>query len=57
MQQTAKILPTDDVVLSPKPSDWQGLLDVVRKNQDEDLLIERRQTPRLQRDPFEGSNA
>lgn len=44
---------TGDVVLSRKPQDWQGLLDVVAQNKDEDLLIERRQT-RARRDPFEG---
>ncbi len=32
------------VVLSRKPPDWQGLLDVVAQNKDDDLLIERRQT-------------
>lgn len=44
---------TGDVVLSRKPVDWQGLLDVVAQNTDEDLLIERRQT-RTRRDPFDG---
>jgi antitoxin VapB len=46
---------TGDVVLSRKPSDWQGLLDVVAHNKDDDLLIERRsanQAP-VRRDPFE----
>jgi antitoxin VapB len=43
---------TGDVVLSRKPSDWQGLLDVVAFNASEDLLIERRQT-RARRDPFD----
>ena len=42
-----------DVVLSRKPTDWQGLLDVVALNKDEDLLIERRQSS-ARRDPFEG---
>ena len=43
---------TGDVVLSRKPSDWQGLLDAVALNASEDLLIELRQTgPR--RDPFD----
>lgn len=52
---------TGDVVLSRKPTDWQGLLDVVALNQDDDLLIERRQTQgdqgdrRDRRDPFQGS--
>lgn len=32
---------TGDVVLSRKPFDWQGLLEVVAQNKDEDLLIER----------------
>ena len=45
---------TGDVVLSRKPTDWQGLLDVVAQNKDEDLVVERRQTHSL-RDPFEGS--
>lgn len=44
---------TGDVVLSRKPADWQGLLDAVALNQDEDLLLQRRQT-RARRDPFEG---
>jgi antitoxin VapB len=46
---------TGDVVLSRKPSDWQGLLDAVALNAQEDLLIERRQAPaQPRRDPFEG---
>lgn len=44
---------TGDVVLSRRPTDWEGLLDVVAQNQGEDLLIERRQT-HARRDPFEG---
>jgi len=44
---------TGDVVLSRKPTDWQGLLDVVALNKDEDLVLERRQG-RARRDPFEG---
>jgi antitoxin VapB len=46
---------TGDVVLSRKPSDWQGLLDVVAQNKDENLLIERPQAaaPSARRDPFE----
>ncbi len=44
---------TGDVVLSRKPTDWQGLLDVVAQNKDDDLVIERRQS-RERRDPFEG---
>ena len=43
---------TGDVVLSRKPTDWQGLLDVVAQNKEDDLLIERRQT-HARRDPFE----
>jgi antitoxin VapB len=43
---------TGDVVLSRKPTDWQGLLDVVAQNKDENFLLERRQT-RARRDPFE----
>lgn len=48
---------TGDVVLSKKPSDWQGLLDAVALNAKDDLLIERRPTtkqPRPRKDPFEG---
>jgi antitoxin VapB len=51
---------TGDVVLSRKPTDWQGLLDVVALNAQDDLLIERPQnrqskTPASsRRDPFEG---
>ncbi|MBM3364524.1 MAG: AbrB/MazE/SpoVT family DNA-binding domain-containing protein [Betaproteobacteria bacterium] len=41
-----------DVVLSRKPTDWQGLIDVVKLNAEEELLIERRQT-NTRRDPFE----
>lgn len=44
---------TGDVVLSRKPTDWQGLVDAVALNQDQDLLLERRQ-PQARRDPFEG---
>ena len=44
---------TGDVVLSRKPTDWQGLLDVVALNADEDLMIERHQT-HTRRDPFAG---
>lgn len=47
---------TGDVVLSRKPTDWQGLLDAVAHNAGEDALIERRPAqPR--RDPFEGWEA
>jgi antitoxin VapB len=47
---------TGDVVLSRKPTDWQGLLDAVAQNKDEDLLIERRpaKAQDARRDPFEG---
>ena len=45
---------TGDVVLSRKPTDWQGLLDVVAQNKDEDVLIERRQT-RARRDHGDGA--
>ena len=47
---------TGDVVLSRKPVDWLGLLDVVAQNKGEDLLIERHPapTPHARRDPFEG---
>ncbi len=46
---------TGDVVLSRRPTDWQGLLDVVVRNKEDDLLIERRQT-HGRRDPFEGGD-
>jgi antitoxin VapB len=46
---------TGDVVLSRRPADWQGLLDVVVRNKEDDLLIERRQT-HGRRDPFEGGD-
>ncbi|HSV45344.1 MAG TPA: AbrB/MazE/SpoVT family DNA-binding domain-containing protein [Ramlibacter sp.] len=42
-----------DVVLSRKPEDWQGLLDAVAQNKDDDCLIERR-PPQARRDPFAG---
>ncbi len=45
-----------DVVLSRKPSDWQGLLDAVAQNKGDDFLLERKQT-RARRDPFEGWSA
>ena len=46
---------TGDVVLSKKPSDWQGLLDAVASNAQDDALIERRNTSgQTRRDPFEG---
>ncbi len=47
---------TGDVVLSRKPTDWQGLLEVVAQNKDEELLIERRPAAphHVRRDPFEG---
>lgn len=44
---------TGDVVLSRKPADWQGLLDIVALNKDEELLVQRRQSG-TRRDPFEG---
>ena len=44
---------TGDVVLSKKPADWQGLLDAVALNAQDDLLIERRPTTNQpRRDPF-----
>ncbi len=46
---------TGDVVLSRRPTDWQGLIDVVVQNKEDDLLIERRQT-HGRRDPFEGGD-
>ena len=44
---------TGDVVLSRKPTDWQGLLDAVALNTDEDFVLERRPA-QARRDPFEG---
>jgi hypothetical protein len=41
------------VVFSAKPKDWQGLLDAVAPNKDEDVPIERRQS-HASRDPFAG---
>lgn len=46
---------TGDVVLSRRPTDWQGLIDVVVQNKEDDLLIERRQS-HGRRDPFEGGD-
>jgi antitoxin VapB len=50
-----------DVILSHKPSEWQGLLDVVQQNQSEELLVTRpkrqpssRVPAQPRRDPFEG---
>jgi antitoxin VapB len=44
---------TGDVVLSRKPNDWQGLLDAVALNADDDLVLER--PPSFDpRDPLEG---
>ena len=44
---------TGDVVLSAKPTNWQGLLDAVAHNADQDFNLERRPAqPR--RDPFTG---
>lgn len=43
---------TGDVVLSRKPTDWQGLLDAVALNAQDNLTLERRQT-HTRRDPFE----
>ncbi len=45
---------TGDVVLSRKPTDWQGLLDAVAQNADQDFVMERRPTQPARRDPFEG---
>jgi antitoxin VapB len=42
-----------DVVLSRRPSDWQGLLDAVAQNKDDDFLLERR-PGQARRDPFKG---
>ena len=40
-----------DVVLSRRPPDWQGLLDAVALNKDDDFLLERR-PGQPHRDPF-----
>jgi antitoxin VapB len=45
---------TGDVVLSRKPTDWQGLLDAVALNQGDDFELERRQVG-ARRDPFAGA--
>lgn len=45
---------TGDVVLSRKPTDWQGLLDAVAQNTDLDFKLERRPAQPTRRDPFEG---
>lgn len=49
---------TGDVVLSSKPTDWQGLLDAVAQNKDEDFVLERRSAKsgadKARRDPFKG---
>ena len=42
-----------DVVLSRRPADWQGLLDAVAQNRDEDFALERRPA-KARRDPFKG---
>lgn len=44
---------TGDVVLSRKPTDWQGLLDAVALNKHDDVLLARRQT-HTRCDPFAG---
>jgi antitoxin VapB len=41
-----------DVVLSRKPSNWQGLLDVVSQNTNDEFLVERRQR-HTRRDPLQ----
>jgi len=49
---------TGDVVLSRKPSDWQGLLDAVTLNTQDDLLTtpssRRQASGQPRRDPFDG---
>jgi len=42
---------TGDVVLSRRPNNWDDLIELVRKNADQDLSIPRRQIREL-RDPF-----
>jgi len=48
---------TGDVVLSRKPTDWQGLLEAVAQNKDEDFVLERSAksgADKARRDPFKG---
>ena len=45
---------TGDVVLSKKPSDWQGLLDAVALNAQDDLIERRKTSGQKRRDAFEG---
>ena len=46
---------TGDVVLSRKPKDWQGLLDAVAQNKDDERVITHRQNQnQARRDPFAG---
>ncbi len=42
-----------DVVLSRRPTDWQGLLDAVAQNKDDDFAIKRKPA-KARRDPFKG---
>ena len=35
---------TGDVILSRKPKDWQGRLEAVAANKDDDFVLQRRQT-------------
>jgi antitoxin VapB len=41
-----------DVILSKKPNEWQGLIDAVTQNSDDELLETRART-KQRRDPFE----
>jgi antitoxin VapB len=41
-----------DVILSKKPNEWQGLIDAVMQNSDDELLETRART-KQRRDPFE----
>ncbi|KQP36198.1 antitoxin [Pseudorhodoferax sp. Leaf274] len=43
---------TGDVVLSRKPADWQGFLDVVAQTPDADDFMAERQQTHTRRDPF-----
>ncbi len=45
---------TGDVVLSRKPTDWQGFLDAVADNAGADEFLADRKQTRTSRDPFEG---
>jgi antitoxin VapB len=45
---------TGDVVLSRKPTDWQGFLEAVAHNTEDDEFLRERQPTKTDRDPFAG---